>query len=86
MDTVVNIESSFLHDIQLVAQDAKLFENLKKYVKKLLAKKKDETLMTKEEFFAEVDEALDQAKRGEVTQQLPGESVTDMLRRTGYVV
>ena len=42
--------------------------------------------MTKEEFFAEVDEALEQAKRGEVTRQLPGESVTDMLRRTGYVV
>ena len=86
MDPAANIESSFLHDIQLVAQDAKLFASLKNYVKKLLAQKKDETLMTKEEFFAEVDEALDQAKRGEVTQQLPGESVTDMLRRTGYVV
>lgn len=86
MNTAVNIESSFLHDIQLVAQDAQLFANLKNYVKKLLAKKKDESLMTKEEFFAEVEEALEQAKRGEVTRQLPGESVTDMLRRTGYVV
>ena len=30
------------------------------------AKKQDPTLMTKDEFFAKVDEALEQAKRGEV--------------------
>ena len=41
---------------------------LKNLVKEKKSKAKDETLMTKEEFFAEVDEALEQAKRGEVTR------------------
>lgn len=85
MDAAANIESSFLHDIQLVAQDAKLFASLKNYVKKLLAQKKDETLMTKEEFFAKVDRAVAQAQRGEVYSMLPDENLDDFLLRTDNV-
>ena len=40
-----------------VADDETLMTKVLKYVKKLAAKKADPTLMTKEEFFARVDEA-----------------------------
>ena len=44
----------------------------------------DPTRMTKEEYFAMLDRSEAQYARGEYTTQLPGESVTDMLRRSGY--
>ena len=37
-----------------------------KYLKKLATQKEDDTLMTKEEFFARIDESLQQAKEGKV--------------------
>lgn len=46
-----------------------------------LQKKEDPTLMTKEEFFANVDEALEQARQGKVHRMLPGESLDDFLNR-----
>lgn len=45
--------------------------------KKLAAKKNDPTLMTKEEFFARVDEA----KKGSVYKLMPGETLDDLLKR-----
>lgn len=44
---------------------------------------KDPTLMTKEEFFANVDEALEQVKQGRVHRMLPNESLDDFLKRVG---
>lgn len=48
-----------------IADNETLMRQLAKYLKKLVAKKDDPTLMTKEEFFARVDEARDQIRRGE---------------------
>ncbi|MBR6140978.1 MAG: surface protein [Bacteroidaceae bacterium] len=45
--------------------------------------KKDPTLMTKEEFFRHVDEALEQVKQGRVHRMLPDESLDDFLERVG---
>ena len=47
----------------------------------LQEKKDDPTLMTKEEFFANVDEAMEQARQGKVHRMLPGESLDDFLNR-----
>lgn len=58
-------------------------EKLLKYVKKLAAKKEDPTLLTKEEFFARVDEAREQIRRGEGIKMLPNESLDEFLRRVG---
>ena len=50
-----------------IADDETLMKKVLKYVKKLAATKKaDPTLMTKEEFFAHVDVALEQARQGRV--------------------
>ena len=59
-------QASYLTDDDFYLERAVKF--LKNLVKEKKSKAKDETLMTKEEFFAEVDEALEQAKRGEVTR------------------
>ena len=69
-----------------IADNETLMRQLAKYLKKLVAKKDDPTLMTKEEFFARVDRAEEQYARGEYTTQLPGESLSDMLKRCGYAV
>ena len=69
-----------------IADDESMMERVLKYVKRLAAKKNDPTLMTKEEFFAKIDRSLEEARNGNVTRQLPGESVVEMLKRTGYAV
>lgn len=46
----------------------------------------DPTLMTKEEFFAKIERAEQQAARGEYSVLLPGEDLTAHLRRLGYEI
>ena len=67
-----------------IADDETLMQRVLKYVKKLASKKNDSTLMSKEEFFAKIDQSLEEAKSGHVTRQLPGETLTEMLKRFGY--
>ena len=40
-------------------------------------------LLIKEEFFARVDEAREQIKRGEGVEMLPNESLDEFLQRVG---
>lgn len=49
-----------------IAEDEGLMKRAAKYLKKLATQKEDDTLMTKEEFFARIDESLQQAKEGKV--------------------
>ena len=56
---------------------------LLRYARRLTTPKQDPTLMTKEEFFANVDEALEQVKQGRVHRMLPDESLDDFLKRVG---
>ena len=84
--TAVQLKAEVLRAMSEIADDEALMSKLLKYIKKLAAKKEDPTLMTKEEFFARIEEAEQQYARGEYTTQLPGESVLDMLKRCGYDV
>lgn len=53
-------------DIGYIADDETLMRRLSRYVKRLAKEKADDpTLMTKEEFFARVDESREQIRRGE---------------------
>ena len=70
--------------IGAIADSEPLMTQLAKYLKKLVAKKEDPTLMTKEEFFRRVDEAKAQYDRGEAHMMLPNEDLTTYLRRRGY--
>ncbi|MBQ9591341.1 MAG: hypothetical protein IJR32_00700 [Paludibacteraceae bacterium] len=84
--TAIELNAELYRALDKIADDETLMQKVLKYVKRLTAKKEDPTLMTKEEFFARVEKAEEQYARGEYTTQLPGESVSDMLKRCGYGV
>ena len=75
--TAVQINAELFRTMGEIADDEGLMLKLLKYAKKLAAKKNDPTLMTKEEFFARVDEA----KKGPVYKLMPGETLDDLLKR-----
>ena len=83
--TALELNAELYRAMGEIADDETLMTKVLKYVKKLAAAKKaDPTLMTKEEFFARVDEAKAQYNRGEGHRMLPDEDLTAYLRRRGY--
>lgn len=73
-------------DIGAIAGNENLMRRLARYAKKLAKEQNDPTLMTKEEFFARIEEAERQLERGEGMAMLPGEDLTAFLRRNGYEI
>lgn len=55
--TTLQMNAELFHQLSIIAKDENLMAKLLKYTRKLTAKMEDPTLMTKEEFFARVDEA-----------------------------
>ena len=84
--TSSEINVQIFRDMAEIADDEKLMKQLAKYLKKLVAKKNDPTEMTKEEFYKHIEEAESQYAKGEYTTLLPGESLSDMLKRCGYAI
>ena len=83
--TAMQLNAELFRAMGEIAEEEGLMTKLVKYVKKLVAQKKaDPTLMTKEEFFAKLDEAERQIERGEYSVMLPGEDLTTHLKRLGY--
>ncbi len=82
--TGMELNAQIWRDIAEIADDETLMKRLAKYLKRLTAKKHDPTEMSYDEFVAMVRESEAQYARGEYTTQLPGESVSDMLKRCGY--
>lgn len=73
-------------NIGAIADDESLMKRLSKYVAHLVKVKDDPTAMTREEFYAKIEKGEEDYRLGRCTRLLPGESVTDMLRRSGYDV
>ena len=73
-------------DIGAIADNEALMKKLSKYVARLVKAKNDPTVMTREEFYAKIEKGEEDYRQGRCTRLLPGESVTDMLRRSGYDV
>ena len=65
--------------IGAIADNDTLMRRLTRYEKRLAKEKEDPTLMTKEEFFARVDEA----KKGPSYELREGETIEDLLKRVG---
>lgn len=74
--------------LSVIADSESFLKRAARYITKLAAQKKaeDDTLMTKEEFFAKIDRSLAQAERGEVRRMEPNESIESFLRRGGYAI
>ena len=62
--TAIELNAQIWRDMAEIADSEPLMKQLAKYLKKLVAKKQDPTLMTKEEFFARVDEAREEIRQG----------------------
>ena len=78
----INIE--LWQSIAAIADKESLMKRLARYAKKLVSEKQaDQTLFTEKEFFARVDEAREQIKRGEGIEMMPEESLDDFLKRVG---
>jgi len=63
--------------IAAIADNESLMRRLTRYVKRLAKEKEDSTLMTKEEFFARVDEA----KKGPIYELPEGETIENLIIR-----
>ena len=82
--TAMQMNAEILRNMSIIAEDENLLKRAARYLRKLAAEKEnDATLLSKEEFFARVDEAREQIKRGEGVEMLPDESLDDFLKRVG---
>ena len=82
--TAIQLNAEILRNLGALAEDEGMLKRVAKYPRKLVAEKEaDPTLMSKEEFFARVDEAREQIKRGEGVEMLPDESLDEFLNRVG---
>lgn len=77
--TALQLNAELFRAMGKIADDETLMKKVLNYVKRLAAKKEDQTLMTKEEFFRRVDEA----KKGPTYRMLPNEDLTTFLNRIG---
>lgn len=81
--TAIQLRADLFREMSPLLDSEVAMEKLLKYVRKLAAKNNDPALMTKEEFFANVDEALEQAQKGQVHRMEPDESLDVFLKRVG---
>lgn len=79
--TTMQLNAEIYRSLSIIAENESLMKRAAKYLKKLAAQEEDETLMTKEEFFAKIDESLQQAREGKVHEMLPGETLDEFLER-----
>ncbi len=64
--TTMQLNAEIYRSLSVIAENESLMKRAAKYLKKLAAQKEDDTLMTKEEYFAKIDESLQQAREGKV--------------------
>ena len=69
--------------MSILADSEPMMKRVAKYLRKLVAEKEDQTLMTKEEFFAKIERAEQQIARGEGMEMRPDEDLTTFLKRNG---
>ncbi|MBR6033071.1 MAG: hypothetical protein IKP36_14125 [Bacteroidaceae bacterium] len=82
--TAVQLNADILRNLGALAEDESMLKRVAKYLRRLVSEKQnDPTLLTRKEFFARVDEARDQIRRGEGIEMLPEESLDEFLERVG---
>lgn len=83
--STTQLNAEFFRNMSIIAEDEALTKKLMKYLRKMVAsKQKDSTQMTREEYFAKIERAEQQAARGEGMKMLPNEDLTTFLKRNGY--
>ena len=73
-------------NMSVIAESEPLMRRLSRYLNKLVKEREDATLMNKEEFFAKIERAEQQVKRGEGMELLSGEDLATFLKQNGYEI
>lgn len=81
--TAVQINTELFRTMSILAEEDSLMLKLLKYAKKLASRKIDDSLVSKEEFMASLDRGEEEYRQGKCVKLEPGESVSNMLRRSG---
>ena len=81
--TALQLNAELLRELSVIVEDETLLTKALKYIKKLTAKKDAPTLMSKEEFFRNLDEAERDIANGKGIEMLPDETLDDLLKRVG---
>lgn len=77
----VQLDADILRNLGIIAEDENMLDKVAKYLRRVVKQmESDPTLMSKEEFFARVDEA----QKGPSHELRVGEDLTSFLRRRGY--
>ena len=80
--TALQLNADIYRNLAIIAEDETLLTKVAKYVRKLAKQATaDPTCMTKEEYFAMLDDAREEARQGRVHRMLPNESLDDFLAR-----
>lgn len=74
-----SMNTELWQSIGAIADNESLMRRLTRYAKRLAKEKEDSTRMTREEFFARIDEA----KEGLTYELLEGETIEDLIKRVG---
>lgn len=79
--TTLQLNAELYRNLALIAENETMYDKVVKYVRRLAKQMtEDPTCMTKEEYFA----MLDQAEKGPRHRMLPDEDLTAFLRRMGH--
>ena len=81
--TTIQLREELFREINPILDDEGLLLKLLKYARKLTATKADDTLVDKEEFMDSLERGEEEYRQGKCVRLLQGESVTEMLRRSG---
>lgn len=76
--TAIELRAELLSEMSPLLDDEPAMEKMLKYVKRLIAKKSDPTLMTKEESFRRAEEAEREIAEGKGVKMEPGETLDDL--------
>lgn len=81
--TTLQLREELFREINPILDNEGLLLRLLKYVRKLTATNADETLVDKKEFMESLDRGEEEYRQGKCVRLLQGESVSEMLRRSG---
>ena len=80
--TALQLNADIYRNLGIIAEDESMLDRVAKYLRRVVKQMaEDPTCMSKEEFFANVDEAREDIRQGKGVRMLPDESLDDFLKR-----
>lgn len=81
--SIIELNAEITRAVNSISDDETLMLKVLKYIRRLMSKRQDEEVMSREEFLAKLDKGEEEYHRGEAHEILPGESLDDFLTRVG---